>query len=81
MTDESNTCDLRATLPLPFVICLAGQVIIDNWRRLHVLLEREGVHLNHKKLRRLYRKERLQVRRRGGRKPALSTRAPLALNT
>ena len=35
--------------------------------------------MNHKKLRRLYREERLQVRRRGGRKRALGTRAPLAL--
>jgi len=33
------------------------------YRRLHILLGREGVHLNHKKLRRLYREERLQVRR------------------
>lgn len=35
--------------------------------------------MNQKKLRRLYREERLQVRRRGGRKRALGTRAPLAL--
>ena len=33
------------------------------WRRLRVLLSREGVHMNHKKLRRLYVEERLQVRR------------------
>ena len=32
---------------------------------------REGIVMNHKKLRRLYREERLQVRRRGGRKRAL----------
>jgi putative transposase len=44
------------------------------YRRLHVLLGREGVQLNHKKLRRLYREERLQVRRRSGRKRALGTR-------
>jgi putative transposase len=49
------------------------------YRRLHILLKREGVHLNHKKLFRLYREERLGVRRRGGRKRALGTRAPLAL--
>jgi len=36
------------------------------YRRLHVLLRREGIIINHKKLRRLYREERLQVRRRGG---------------
>ena len=49
------------------------------YRRLHLLLDREGVHLNHKKLRRLYTEERLQVRRRGGRKRALGTRAPMAV--
>ena len=49
------------------------------YRRLHVLLEREDIRVNHKKLRRLYREERLQVRRRGGRKRALGTRAPLVL--
>ena len=35
--------------------------------------------LNHKKLFRLYREERLVVRRRGGRKRALGTRAPMTL--
>lgn len=49
------------------------------YRRLQLLLRREGTFVNHKKLRRLYREERLQVRRRGGRKRALGTRAPLAL--
>ncbi len=49
------------------------------YRRLHILLEREGIHLNHKKLRRLYREEGLQVRKRGGRKRALGTRAPLVM--
>ena len=49
------------------------------YRRLHIRLKRDGVALNHKKLFRLYREERLTVRRRGGRKRALGTRAPLAL--
>jgi putative transposase len=49
------------------------------YRRLHVLLRRQGIIINHKKLRRLYREERLQVRRRGGRKRALGTRAPMTL--
>jgi putative transposase len=48
-------------------------------RRLHILPRREGITLDHKKLRRLYAEERLQVRRRSGRKRALGTRAPLAL--
>jgi len=49
------------------------------YRRLQLMLRREGVRMNHKKLRRLYREERLQVRRRGGRKRALGTRAPMAI--
>lgn len=49
------------------------------YRRLHILLRREGVHMNHKRLRRLYAEERLQVRRRGGRKRALGTRAPMTI--
>jgi putative transposase len=34
------------------------------YRRLLVLMRREGLVMNHKKFRRLYREERLQVRRR-----------------
>jgi putative transposase len=49
------------------------------YRRLHVLLRQEGTVMNHKRLRRLYREERLQVRRRGGRKRALGTRAPMTM--
>jgi putative transposase len=49
------------------------------YRRLGLLLRREGVLMNHKRLRRLYREERLQVRRRGGRKRAIGTRSPIAL--
>lgn len=49
------------------------------YRRLHVLLGREGIHINHKKVRRLYREEGLSVRKRGGRKRAIGTRAPIAV--
>ncbi|WP_129609178.1 MULTISPECIES: IS3 family transposase [Rhodoplanes] len=49
------------------------------YRRLHILLTREGVTVNHKKLFRLYREERLTVRRQRGRKRALGTRAPVTL--
>jgi len=49
------------------------------YRRLHLLLEREGVQVNWKKLYRLYKEERLTVRKRGGRKRALGTRAPMAI--
>lgn len=51
------------------------------YRRLLILLRREGVHMNHKRFRRLYREEGLQVRKRGGRKRALGTRAPIELPT
>ena len=37
------------------------------YRRPHVLLKREGHLVNHKRLFRLYREEKLAVRRRGGR--------------
>jgi len=47
-------------------------------RRLHILMRREGFVMSHKKLRRLYREERLQVRRHSG-KRALETRAPMAI--
>src|SRR5271169_2001112 len=43
------------------------------------MLAREGHAMNHKKLYRLYREERLMVRRRRGRKRALGTRAPMTL--
>jgi putative transposase len=49
------------------------------YRRLGWMLAREGQALNHKKLYRLYREERLMVRRRRGRKRALGTRAPMTL--
>ncbi len=42
-------------------------------------LRREGYVVNHKRLFRLYREERLTVRRRGGRKRAMGTRAPIAI--
>jgi len=49
------------------------------YRRIHVMLQRQGIAMNLKKLRRLYREEKLQVRRRGGRKRALGTRRPMVV--
>lgn len=49
------------------------------YRRLHLLLRREGWEVNWKKLYRIYREEKLTVRRRGGRKRALGTRTPMAI--
>ena len=47
------------------------------YRRLHVLLRREGQVVNRKRVQRLYREEKLTVRRRGGRKRAMGTRRPM----
>jgi putative transposase len=47
------------------------------YRRIGVMLARRGIVMNQKKLRRLYAEEKLQVRRRGGRKRALGTRRPM----
>jgi putative transposase len=49
------------------------------YRRLNILLRRKGIEVNHKRLFPLCREERLTMRRRGGRKRALGTRAPLTL--
>lgn len=46
------------------------------YRRLLVLLRREGFRLNHKRLFRIYREERLMVGKRGGRKRAVGARQP-----
>ena len=47
------------------------------YRRLHVLLRREGHVVNRKRVQRLYREEKLTVRQRGGRKRAMGTRRPI----
>lgn len=56
---------------------LAGQRRRFGYRRLAVLLRREGFNCNIKKIRRLYREENLMVKRRKGRKKAIGTRQPL----
>lgn len=71
---RSDDAELRGRLKE-----LASQRRRFGCRRLHLLLKREGVEVNWKKLYRLYREERLTVRRRGGRKRALGTRAPMAI--
>jgi transposase InsO family protein len=47
------------------------------YRRIHIMLDRQSIVMNQKKLRRLYREEKLQVRRRGDRRRALGTRRPM----
>ena len=55
---------------------LAHQRRRFGYRRLHILLRREGITINRKKTQRLYREEGLTVRRRKGRKRAVGARAP-----
>ena len=47
------------------------------YRRLLIFLRREGFLVNHKRLLRIYREERLMVRKRGGRKRAIGSRTPM----
>lgn len=47
------------------------------YRRIGIMLERQGFVMNHKKLYRLYKDEGLAVKRRGGRKRARGSRAPM----
>jgi putative transposase len=79
-----SSCHYRARQPEDTSIRvrlreLAGERRRFGYRRLGWLLAREGQVMNHKKLYRLYREERLMVRRRGGRKRALGLRAPMTI--
>ena len=56
---------------------LAAEQRRFGYRRLHVLLRREGPVVNRKRVQRLYREEKLTVRRRGGRNRAMGTRRPI----
>ena len=54
---------------------LANQRRRFGYRRLHILLRREGVMINRKKIQRLYREEGSMVRRRRNRHRAISRQA------
>lgn len=69
-----DDADLRAAMK-----SIAAERRRFGYRRIHVMLQRQGIVMNQKKLRRLYREEKLQVRRRSGRKRALGTRRPMVL--
>ena len=73
-TRRGDDADLQARM-----IAIARERRRFGYRRLHVMLKREGHLVNHKKLFRLYREEKLAVRRRSGRKRAIGTRAPLLI--
>jgi len=49
------------------------------YRRLHVMLRREGHAVNRKRVQRIYREAKLSVRRRSGRKRTMGTRRPLEI--
>jgi putative transposase len=67
--DDTNLCDRMKA------------IAYERWRfgygRIHVLLKRDGMSVNHKRLLRLYREEMLSLRKRNGRKRALGTRVPM----
>ena len=73
-TVRVDDADLRAGMK-----ALAHKRRRFGYGRLHVLLRREGHAVNHKRLFRMYREEKLHVRRRGGRKRAIGTRAPMLI--
>jgi putative transposase len=64
--------------------CLAQERPRFGWRRLKIFLKREGIVMNNKRLRRLYREERLQVRPRKKRRVRLIrgnvSPAPIRIN-
>ncbi len=51
------------------------------YRRLHVLLRREGILVNHKKVQRLYREESLSIRRKKRKRVAQVPREPKPIPT
>jgi putative transposase len=59
------------------LLALARERRRFGYRRLLIFLRREGFVVNHKRLFRIYREERLMVRKRGGRKRAIGTRTPM----
>lgn len=59
------------------LVALAKERRRFGYRRLLIFLRREGFIVNHKRLFRIYREERLMVRKRGGRKRALGSRTPM----
>ena len=69
---RSEDTDLRARLK-----DLSSERRRFGYRRLHLLLRREGWSVNWKKLHRIYKEERLTVCERDGRQRALGIRAPI----
>ena len=59
------------------ILEIAGQKRRYGYQRIHVLLRREGIEINHKRTLRLYREEGLQVRRRKRKRITAMERNPL----
>ncbi|MHC2440306.1 transposase InsO family protein [Bradyrhizobium sp. USDA 4451] len=86
---ERRACKTNRLLPHDHEIPRADEAVSASsiaqerrrigYRRLHVLLKREGYLIRHKKLLWLYREKRLAVRRRGGRKGVIGTRATMTV--
>ncbi len=61
------------------IIELAGERRRFGYRRLHILLLREGMNVNHKAVHRIYREEGLKVRRRKRKRIGPADRQPIEL--
>lgn len=59
------------------IISIAHERKRFGYRRIHIILKKEGECVNHKKVYRLYRESGLKVSKRGGRKRALGSRLPI----
>lgn len=63
------------------IVSLAFERKRFGYRRIHLLLKKEGIKVNHKRVYRIYRASGLKVVKRGGRKRALGSRLPpISLN-
>lgn len=70
--DTTDNHEVRAAMR-----AVAEQRRRFGYRRIGLMLERQGMTMNHKKLYRLYTDERLTVRKRKKRKRAMGSRAPM----
>jgi len=61
------------------IIELAGERRRFGYRRLHIMLRREGLNVNHKAVHRIYREEGLQVRKRKRKRIGPADRQPIML--
>ena len=59
------------------ILALAHRHTRYGWRMIHLKLQQVGWHVNHKRVRRLYRLEKLMVRKRKRKKVAIAERQPL----